>query len=69
VDEYFMIDVNVFQENIFHTKCKLKHFDLDNYFFNFSVEDISTDEITMITGKLRKEMDEVFYGKNMPDKG
>lgn len=69
IDEYFMIDVNVFQENIFHTKCKLKHFDLDNYFFNFSVEDISADEITMITGKLRKEMDEVFYGKNMPDKG
>ena len=60
IDQYFMIDVNVFQENIFHTKCKLKSFDLDNYFFNFSVDDISTDEINMITAKLRKEMDEVF---------
>lgn len=69
LDEYFMIDVNVFQENIFHTKCKLKHFDLDNYFFNFSVDDISTDEIKFITAKLHKEMDEVFYGKNLPDKG
>lgn len=68
IDQYFMIDVNVFQENIFHTKCKLKSFDLDNYFFNFSVDDISTDEINLITSKLRKEMDEVFYGKNMPDK-
>jgi S-adenosylmethionine decarboxylase len=68
IDEYFMIDVNVFQENIFHTKCKLKSFNLDNYFFNFSVDDISTDEINLITAKLRKEMDEVFYGKNLPDK-
>lgn len=64
---YHMIDVNVFQENIFHTKCKLKSFDLDNYFFNFSVDDISNDEINMITAKVRKEMDEVFYGRNLPD--
>ena len=67
IDQYYMIDVNVFQENIFHTKCKLKSFDLDNYFFNFSVDDISVDEINHITAKLRKEMDEVFYGRNMPD--
>lgn len=67
LDRYFMIDVNVFQENIFHTKCKLRDFDLDNYFFNFSVDDISTTEINMITAKLRKETDEVFYGKNLPD--
>jgi len=26
-----MIDVNVYQENIFHTKCKLREFDLNNY--------------------------------------
>lgn len=68
IEQYFMIDVNVFQENIFHTKCKLKSFNLDNYFFNFSVDDISTDEINQITAKLRKEMDEVFYGKNLPNK-
>jgi len=68
IDQYYMIDVNVFQENIFHTKCKLKSFDLDNYFFNFSVDDISTDEINFITTKLRKEMDEIFYGKILPDK-
>lgn len=68
IDRYYMIDVNIFQENIFHTKCKLKSFDLDEYFFNFSVDDISTDEINMITAKLRKEMDEIFYGKNLPDR-
>lgn len=28
-----MIDVNVYQENIFHTKMILKDFNLDNYLF------------------------------------
>ena len=63
-ERYQMIDVNVYQENIFHTKCKLKKFDLDNYFFNFSVEDISGREVKSITAKLEEEMDEIFYGRN-----
>ena len=63
---YQMIDVNVYQEHIFHTKCKLKEFPLDNYFFHFSVDDISGREVREITAKLRKEMDEIFYGRNMP---
>lgn len=65
--QYYTIDVNIFQENIFHTKCKLRNFDLDNYFFNFSVDDLNRDELNVISSKVRKEMDEVFYGKNMPD--
>ena len=65
-NKYQMIDVNVYQENIFHTKCKLKDFDLDNYFFNFSSTDIDEDEENMIINKLRKEMDEIFYGRNIP---
>ena len=31
-----MIDVNVYQENIFHTKMILKEFDLDNYLFGIT---------------------------------
>ena len=65
-DKYQMIDVNVYQENIFHTKCKLKNFDLDNYFFNFSEKDIPHEEVVKITGKLKKEVDEIFYGVNLP---
>ena len=33
---YHMIDVNVYQENIFHTKMILKEFDLDNYLFGIT---------------------------------
>lgn len=61
---YNMIDVNVYQENIFHTKCKLKQFDLDNYLFGYTKKDLCSKEITKITYKLKKEMDEIFYGKN-----
>ena len=64
--QYQMIDVNVFQENIFHTKCKLTQIDLDNYFFHFSADEISEEEYKYITGKLQKEMDEIFYGRNLP---
>jgi S-adenosylmethionine decarboxylase len=63
---YDMIDVNIYQENIFHTKCKLKTFDLDNYLFGITKDSIHSGEVLMITKKLQKEMDEIFYGKNMP---
>lgn len=62
---YDMIDVNVYQENIFHTKCKLKEFDINNYLFGYTKEKLNTDELNEITEKLTKEMDEIFYGKNM----
>ena len=66
INRYQMIDVNVYQENIFHTKCKLKDFDLDNYLFGFSKNDIHRGEAREITRRLRKEMDEIFNGRNMP---
>jgi len=66
-NRYQMIDVNVYQENIFHTKCKLKEFDIDNYTFGFTKNDISPDEVKEITNHLSKEMDEIFYGRNMDE--
>jgi S-adenosylmethionine decarboxylase len=64
-NRYQMIDVNVYQENIFHTKCMLKDFDLDNYLFGFTKDDIHPGEARQITKKLRKEMEEIFYGRNI----
>jgi len=63
-EQYQMIDVNVYQENIFHTKCKYKNMDLDEYFFNFSVGDISEEEVNSIMAKIEEERDEIFYGRN-----
>jgi S-adenosylmethionine decarboxylase len=64
-DLYQMIDVNVYQENIFHTKCKLKEFDLNNYLFGYTKEILSAEEQKDITESVKWEMDEIFYGKNI----
>lgn len=65
-DRYHMIDVNVYQENIFHTKCILKEFDLDNYLFGITKKDVQPGEKKKIKKRLKKEMDEIFYGRNIP---
>ena len=63
--EYQMIDVNVYQENIFHTKMLLKDFDLDNYLFGTGVEAFSPTELAEISQRLQHEMLEIFYGRNV----
>ncbi len=65
-NQYDMIDVNVYQENIFHTKMILKDFDLDNYLFNVQEKDLQPAEKKRIRQLLRQEMLEIFYGRNMP---
>lgn len=62
-DLYQMIDVNVYQEHIFHTKCKLKEFDLNNYLFGYSKEKLTAEQAGSIEDRLRTEMDEIFYGR------
>ena len=64
-ERYQMIDVNVYQENLFHTKMMLKEFELDNYLFGVDAEDIPPREQRQITEKLRREMLEIFYGRNI----
>jgi len=62
---YQMIDVNVYQENLFHTKMCLKEFELDNYLFGQNAEDLPAREQRKIERRLRKEMQELFYGRNL----
>lgn len=64
---YHMIDVNVYQENIFHTKCKLREFDLNNYLFGYTKDKLTLEEAKEITERVNWEMDEIFYGKNIPE--
>ncbi len=62
---YQMIDVNVYQEKIFHTKMMLKEFDLSNYLFGVNTGDLSDQERKSIEENLRREMVEIFYGQNI----
>ncbi|CQR23506.1 S-adenosylmethionine decarboxylase [Yersinia enterocolitica] len=64
---YHMMDVNVYQENIFHTKMMLKDFDLKHYLFNAKPEELSAQERERITRLLYKEMQEIYYGRNVPE--
>lgn len=66
LEQYKAIDVNVYQENIFHTKMMLKEFDLDNYLFGISKKDLQPYEKKKIKRHLKKEMSEIFYGRNIP---
>ncbi len=63
---YQMIDVNVYQENLFHTKMMLKNFNLDNYLFGMGVNELSPAEALDIRSRLQREMLEIFYSRNMP---
>ncbi len=40
--KYQMIDVNVYQENLFHTKMLLKEFNLDSYLFGIDADKLPT---------------------------
>jgi len=59
-----MIDVNVYQEKIFHTKMILKDFNLDNYLFETDKDQLIPEERTHVQKQLQREMAEIFYGRN-----
>jgi S-adenosylmethionine decarboxylase len=62
---YQMTDVNVYQENIFHSKMLLKDFDIDNYIFGAGREEFSEEELVDIERRLKREMLEIFYSRNV----
>ena len=62
---YEMFDVNVYQENIFHTKMHVKEFDLDTYLFEEKAKNLSFKDRQRIEMQLRKEIEELFHGRNL----
>ncbi|MCB1569524.1 MAG: adenosylmethionine decarboxylase [Dokdonella sp.] len=63
--KYEMFDVNVYQENMFHTKMHIKDFDLDTYLFEAHSDDLSFKERQRIGALLRREIEELFHGRNL----
>lgn len=64
-NRYQMIDVNVYQENLFHTKMMLKDFRLDDYLFGVDAQEVSPNEQGQIAQRLQREMLEIFYSRNL----
>lgn len=67
IARYNLIDMNIYQSNIFHTKMKIKDLKLENYLFEIREEDLTQKEREEIIQKLNKEMTEIFYGINVPN--
>ena len=65
LQKYDAVDVNVYSANIFHTKMLLKEIDLKNYLFRGSEEQLSPAQRQEIVDSLRKEMIEIFNGRNI----
>ena len=64
---YEMLDVNVYQENLFHTKMHLQEFDLDNYLFEEKAKNLSFKDRQRIEAQLKREIEELFHGRNLVD--
>jgi S-adenosylmethionine decarboxylase len=64
---YEMMDVNVYQENLFHTKMHLKDFDLDTYLFEEKAKNLGFKDRQRIEMQLKREIEELFHGRNLSD--
>lgn len=62
---YDVVDINVYQANIFHTKMLIKEIDLQNYLFNTDVYELQPQIRLDISSSLRVEMIEIFSGRNI----
>ncbi len=65
MEKYQCVDINIYQENLFHTKMLLKDFDLNQYLFATTYDELSDEERVKIKTILQQEMTEIFYSKNI----
>jgi S-adenosylmethionine decarboxylase len=63
--KYRMVDVNIYEENIYHTKMMLRDFNLNNYLFNVTTENLDLDQRASIERRLKEEIEEIFYSQNI----
>lgn len=62
---YDAVDINVYDANIFHTKMMVKEIDLQNYLFKTDVYELPPQTRLEIMNNLRREMIEIFSGRNI----
>ena len=63
--DYQMVDVNIYQENIFHTKMVLRDFQLRNYLFGTTAKEHDRGQRRKVKESLKREMAEIFYAKTL----
>ncbi len=63
--EYDAVDINIYEANIYHTKMMLKDINLQNYLFNTDVYELPPRKRLEIMNNIRREMIEIFSGRNI----
>ena len=62
---YDTMDINMYQANIFHCRMLIKEMQLQNYLFKTDVYELDPRVRLDITNQLRREMIEIFSGRNI----
>ncbi len=62
---YNAMDANVYHSNLFHTRMMVRDIDLDNYVFNFELDQLTDGERQEIQHALEREMLEIYNGSNI----
>lgn len=62
---YDAVDINIYDANIYHTKMLVKDINLQNYLFKTDVYELPPQVRLEITDNLRREMIEIFSGRNV----
>ena len=65
LSRYDAADINVYGANIFHTKMMVKDINLQNYLFKTDVYELPPRLRLEIMNNLRREMIEIFSGRNV----
>jgi S-adenosylmethionine decarboxylase len=63
---YQAMDVNIYQENVFHTKLMLKDFNLNSYLFGITENDMQPQEKKAVVQRMQREITEIYNGTNIP---
>lgn len=68
LQRYQAVDINVYQEYLFHTKLVWNKVDLDRYLFGGKAAKKDLDQAARrrIKRRLRKEINEIYHGRSMP---
>ena len=65
LNRYDAVDINVYGANMFHTKMMVKDINLQDYLFKTDAYELPPALRLEIMNNLRKEMIEIFSGRNV----
>ena len=65
IERYDAVDINLYQANLYHTRMLIKELDLQNYLFNTDSYELPPKTRLDISDSLRREMIEIFSGRNI----